>query len=102
MTPGTVYLVGAGPGDPELITLKAHRVLGQADAVVYDHLVDAQLLELVRPGCERIFAGKKPGAICRPLTEIDETLVRLAFEDLNNQLSAAYAKRSRAAIHSIE
>ena len=80
MTPGTVYLVGAGPGDPELITLKAHRVLGQADAVVYDHLVDAQLLELVRPGCERIFAGKKPGAICRPQTEIDETLVRLAFE----------------------
>ena len=80
MTPGTVYLVGAGPGDPELITLKAHRVLGQADAVVYDHLVDSQLLDLVRPECERIFAGKKPGAICRPQTEIDETLVRLALE----------------------
>ncbi len=80
MTPGTVYLVGAGPGDPELITLKARRVLGEADAVVYDHLVDTALLELTRPGCERIFAGKKGGQACRPQVEIDGTLVRLALE----------------------
>jgi uroporphyrin-III C-methyltransferase len=80
MTPGTVYLVGAGPGDPELITLKARRVLGEADTVVYDHLVDTELLDLTRPGCERIFAGKKPGLVCRPQTEIDEILVRLALE----------------------
>ncbi|MFY9926061.1 MAG: uroporphyrinogen-III C-methyltransferase [Opitutaceae bacterium] len=80
MSPGTVFLVGAGPGDPELITLKARRVLGEADVVVYDHLVDARLLELARPGSERIYAGKKGGQVCRAQTEIDGTLVRLALE----------------------
>jgi uroporphyrinogen III methyltransferase/synthase len=80
MSPGTVYLVGAGPGDPELITLKGRRVLGEADAVVYDHLVDPALLEFAPPGCERIFAGKKGGQACRPQEEIDRTLVRLALE----------------------
>jgi uroporphyrinogen III methyltransferase/synthase len=80
MSPGTVYLVGAGPGDPELLTIKARRVLGEADAVVYDHLVDSVLLELTRPGCEHVFAGKKGGKFCRPQTEIDETLVRLALD----------------------
>ncbi len=79
MTPGTVYLVGAGPGDPELLTLKARRLLGEADAVVYDHLVDEALLDLARPSCERIFAGKKPGVLCRPQSEIDTTLVSLAL-----------------------
>jgi uroporphyrinogen III methyltransferase/synthase len=83
MTCGRVYLVGAGPGDPELITLKAHRLLGEADVVVYDHLVDAELLKLARPDCERIFAGKRGGQPCRPQSEIDETLVRLALEGKN-------------------
>ena len=50
MSPGTVYLVGAGPGDPELITVKGRRVLGEADAVVYDHLVDAEVLEFTPRG----------------------------------------------------
>lgn len=80
MIPGTVYLVGAGPGDPELITLKGRRVLGEADAVVYDHLVDTTLLDLAPQGCERIFAGKKAGQLCRPQEEIDQALVRLALE----------------------
>jgi len=80
MNPGIVYLVGAGPGDPELITLKARRVLGEADVVVYDHLVAPEILELTGPGCERVFAGKKGGQFCRPQAEIDETLVRLALE----------------------
>jgi uroporphyrinogen III methyltransferase/synthase len=78
--PGTVYLVGAGPGDPELITVKARRVLGEADAVIYDHLVDVELLELARPECERIFAGKKGGQPCRPQADIDALLVRLGLE----------------------
>jgi uroporphyrinogen III methyltransferase/synthase len=80
MTAGIVYLVGAGPGDPELLTLKGRRVLAEADVVVYDHLVSPELLELARPGCERVFAGKKGGQFCRPQGEIDETLVRLALE----------------------
>jgi uroporphyrin-III C-methyltransferase len=80
MTAGTVYLVGAGPGDPELLTLKARRVLGEADVVVYDHLVAPELLELTGPACARVFAGKKGGGFCRPQSEIDETLVRLAQE----------------------
>jgi uroporphyrinogen III methyltransferase/synthase len=80
MTPGIVYLVGAGPGDPELLTLKGRRVLADADVVVYDHLVSPGLLELAKPGCERVFAGKKGGQFCRPQGEIDETLVRLALE----------------------
>jgi uroporphyrinogen III methyltransferase / synthase len=80
MTPGTVYLVGAGPGDPELLTLKGRRVLGEADVVVYDHLVAPDLLDLTKPGCERRFVGKKGGQVCRPQAEIDETLVRLALE----------------------
>ena len=51
-----------------------------ADVVVYDHLVSTELLELAKPGCERVFAGKKGGQFCRPQGEIDETLVRLALE----------------------
>jgi uroporphyrinogen III methyltransferase/synthase len=80
MTPGIVYLVGAGPGDPELLTLKGRRVLGEADAVVYDHLVDKDLLGFARPGCELIFAGKRAGQPCKRQSEIDETLVRLGLE----------------------
>jgi len=79
MSPGTVYLVGAGPGDPELITVKGRRLLGEADAVVYDHLVDPELLDLTRPDCERIFAGKKGGQPCRPQSDIDATLVALGL-----------------------
>ncbi len=80
MSCGVVYLVGAGPGDPELLTLKARRLLGEADVVVYDHLVHPELLEMTRPGCDRVFAGKKGGGFCKPQGEIDEMLVRLALE----------------------
>ena len=77
---GTVFLVGAGPGDPELLTLKAHRLLGEADVIVHDYLVAPEILALVRPDAERIFVGKKGGGFCCPQTQIDETLIRLARE----------------------
>jgi len=54
-----VYLVGAGPGDPELITVKGRRVLQQADAVLYDHLANSALLNLAPPQAERLYVGKK-------------------------------------------
>jgi len=78
--PGTVYLVGAGPGDPELLTLKARRLLGEADAVVYDYLVSPEVLAWTRPDCERVFAGKKGREFKCAQSDIDATLVRLARE----------------------
>ena len=77
---GIVYLVGAGPGDPELLTLKAHRLLGAADAVVYDYLVAPAILGLARPDAAKIFVGKKGGGFCCPQTDIEAILVRLAGE----------------------
>jgi uroporphyrin-III C-methyltransferase len=58
---GAVHLVGAGPGDPELLTLRGARVLARADVVVYDRLAPRELLELAPPGAELIDAGKAPG-----------------------------------------
>ena len=75
-----VFLVGAGPGDPELLTLKAHRLISEADAIVYDHLVAPEILALAGDDAERIFVGKKGGGFCCPQRNIEETLVRLAQE----------------------
>lgn len=61
LTPALVSLVGAGPGDPELITVKGLRRLQQADVVIYDALVSPALLEHVRPDAQLIYAGKRPG-----------------------------------------
>jgi uroporphyrin-III C-methyltransferase len=77
---GCVYLVGAGPGDPELLTLKAARVIGEADVLVFDHLVSDAILKLVRPDAERIYAGKERGNHALPQDQLNGLLVKLAQE----------------------
>jgi uroporphyrin-III C-methyltransferase len=79
--PGTVYLVGAGPGDPELLTLRAARLISEADVIVYDYLVAAAILDLANPAAQRVFAGKRRGDHALPQDELNLLLVQLALEN---------------------
>tara|TARA_Y100001968_G_C19434930_1_gene759106 strand:- start:801 stop:1589 length:789 start_codon:yes stop_codon:yes gene_type:complete len=75
--PGTVYLVGAGPGDPDLLTVKAQRLIRQCEALVYDSLVPNEILDLVQTSCKTIFVGKRRNQHSVPQSETNELLVDL-------------------------
>ncbi|EKA5635726.1 uroporphyrinogen-III C-methyltransferase [Vibrio navarrensis] len=79
-TQGFVSLVGAGPGDPDLLTVKGYRVIQQADVVVYDRLVSAEILALASENAERIYVGKKLDYHCVPQDQINQILVDKALE----------------------
>jgi len=78
MKKGMVYLAGAGPGDPGLITLKARSALESADCVIYDHLASPALVEALN--CEKIYVGKQGGSHTLSQSEINDLIVRKASE----------------------
>ena len=77
---GRVYLVGAGPGDPDLLTLRAVRLLQQTQAIVYDNLVSPEVLDYVSPNALRFYAGKRRNNHTLRQEEINALLVKLARE----------------------
>jgi uroporphyrin-III C-methyltransferase len=77
---GTVYLVGSGPGALDLLTLRAARLIGEADALVYDHLIADGVLDLARSDAQKIYVGKQTSNHTVPQEELNLLLVRLARE----------------------
>ncbi|MEM2912177.1 MAG: uroporphyrinogen-III C-methyltransferase [Candidatus Bathyarchaeia archaeon] len=77
---GKVYLVGAGPGDPKLLTLKAVEVLKDADVIVYDRLVNKAILKHAKPEAEKIYAGKAAGKHSLSQEKINELMIKAALK----------------------
>jgi uroporphyrinogen III methyltransferase/synthase len=80
MSEGKVYLIGAGPGDPGLITVKGRSCLEKADVVVYDYLANEQLLGYIREGAEKVYVGKKGGDHTLPQDQINDLIIAKAKE----------------------
>ena len=77
----TVYLVGAGPGDPGLFTLRGRELLERCDAIVYDALADARIVDMARPDARRLYAGKRAGAHALSQEEINRLLIDLGRQE---------------------
>ena len=75
---GTVFLIGAGPGDPELLTVKAQKIISKCDALVYDSLIPLELLELVPKSCQLHSVGKRRGHHSVPQRKTNDILFDLA------------------------
>ena len=75
-----VYLTGAGHGDVELLTLKAARVLSEADVIIYDRLANPKMLEMAKDGCEFVYVGKEDGRHTLPQDEINEVIYQNALK----------------------
>jgi len=85
MKKGIVYLIGAGPGDPGLFTLKGKKFLARAEVIVYDHLVNPELLIFAREGAEIIYVGKKRGHKEIPQKEINRLITKKALREKSLQ-----------------
>jgi uroporphyrin-III C-methyltransferase len=77
---GKVFLIGAGPGDPKLLTLKAAEALSESDVIIYDHLVNPEVLVHAGTGAELIYAGKRAGDHAKSQAEINRLLIQHALE----------------------
>ena len=77
---GKVYLTGAGPGDVELLTMKAHRVITEADVIIYDRLANPEILDMAKSGCEFVYVGKEDGRHTLPQDEINEVIYQNALK----------------------
>ncbi len=78
---GKVYLTGAGPGDIELLTLKAARVVKEADVIIYDRLANPEILEMAKDGCSFVYVGKEDGRHIIPQDEINEIIYQNAIKN---------------------
>jgi uroporphyrin-III C-methyltransferase len=76
---GKVYIVGAGPGDVELLTLKTYKLIKSADVILYDRLINQEILSLAKPDCELVYVGKEDGKHTVEQEKINELLLRYAY-----------------------